>query len=305
MDEKERLEKTYTSLQEICSSPSTMIITEQQADKKADYELYKKTYELAVNMEKKLKEANKIPVEKAKADGTIRQSECWCGIIKENGKYVPKVSFRNGGELLCYKFTEEMKLKDITYCYNSFKALDKTKTLALYQIEDRPMKESLKAVYEFFTGYKKAYEDTIRKALFSKPQVSEEKVRSYMKTYQNIIKLESHNKAGDISLSDVEKTDKGYSFFLRSEKENAEYRFHMNEEGKVDKIDYKREDIPAKFIGFSDATLNFYARELSELDISKSRTIRLEDPVEDITIEDSYKATTVGCWEEAEEELDR
>lgn len=285
MDEKEKLEKTYKSLQEICNSPSTIIVQEQMADKKADYNLYRKVYELAVSMEKSLKQANKIPVEKAKADGTIRQSECWCGIIKENGKYVPKVSFRNGGELLCYKFTEEMKLKDITYCYNSFKALDKTKTLALYQIEDRPMKDSLKAVYEFFTGYKKSYEDTIRKALFSKPQVSEEKVRNIMKTYQNLLKLESHNKAGDITLSDVEKVANGYSFFLRSEKENAEYHFHMNDEGAVDKIDYKREDIPAKFIGFSDATLNFYARELSELDISRNKTIRLEDSVETKTEE--------------------
>lgn len=280
LSDEEKNANAKKSLDEIFSSKPTAIIREQSLDKKEFLDEYKRIYKLASDMETALKKAHKIPLEKQKADGTYKQSEVWCGISTIPASDVPckkadlkdkelvfNVSFRNGGELLQYQFDEELKLKDIVYCYNSFREADKTMTLASYRTNVRNIKESLETVYDFFTEYSSEYEKICQSVI---EQTTERKLNSLNRFNQKMIALESKNKDGDISVSDLQKLDDGYGFSLKSKKENSAYEFHIDKSGKVDRIDYHRADIPPKFIGFSDTMLSFYARELADIDINRS-----------------------------------
>lgn len=257
------------------SKPTVQIAVHYQSldrNDKENLELYKKIYQLAVSMEQKLKEENIIPCELPKADGTIKQSDIFCGIQyleKKNAigmkdteidkEHTLVIAFRNGGEMLSYLFDKELQLQNITYCFNSYTKLEETKPLAEY-LYDARMKDSLKIVYDYFDTYKKDYEN----------KVSDATVRKVHKAFQKLLTLDRHNKDGKITLSDITYTDKGYKFSLIADSmPKSSYDFYMKE-GKVDRIDYRQEDVPNKYVGFHNTTLDFYARELADLDVKRS-----------------------------------
>ena len=246
--------------------------------------VYSPIYKKALAMEKSLKEADIIPCELPKADGSYKQSDIYCGIQYKEAKdplgsgtgikeIYHTISFRNGGEMLSYLFDENLKLKNIEYCYDSYRKIEDTKTAAEYCLNNR-MKDSLKLVYDHFDAYKKEYEDKVSGAMVYKVYNDFKKLLStdkHNKTgsffsagEKGEYKAGSEYKEGYVYLSDIHYTEDGYKFSLKTSSiPKSAYDFYMKN-GRMEKIDYRSDNIPFNFIGFHNTILDFYAKELTD-----------------------------------------